>query len=165
MVWSPSNLLSTLIKAHWKAGFSSESNFYRDPSLPESKALPSVIFFAEYILSDTRQTISLPSVKLKTLGKNSDTRQTLCLLSALLKKTLSKHSDTRQFYWKTLGKLRHSANMGKTLGKLRHSANIAPRVPPLPFCRVSVGQHSANNLFIFSHLTLKLFLYSTNNIA
>ena len=56
-------------------------------ALPQSKALPSVIFFAEYILMDTRQTISLPSAKLKTLGKDSDTRQTLCLPSALLKNT------------------------------------------------------------------------------
>ena len=127
MVWCPSNLLSTLIKAHWKAGFSSESNFYRDPSLPESKALPSVIFFAEYILSDTWQTTSLPSVKLKTLGKDSDTRQTLCLVSALLK-------NTRQTFWHsanilTLGNSteKHSANSGTRQIWEKHSANYGTR--------------------------------------
>ena len=90
-------------------------------TLPELKALPSVIFFAECILSDTRQTISLPSAKLKTLGKDSDTRQTLCLPSALLKKYLANIL--------TLGNSteKHSANSSTRQKWEKHSANYGTR--------------------------------------
>ena len=40
-------------------------------ALPETSNLPSVFVFTECILSGTRQTSSLPSAALKTLGKKN----------------------------------------------------------------------------------------------
>ena len=133
-------------------------------TLPESKALPSVIFFAECILSDTRQTISLPSAKLKTLGKDSDTRQTLCLSSALLK-------NTRQTFWHSaillkntrqtpaLGKYGENTRQITALGKHRATC---PSIALLPSVRwATLGKQF---IYLFS-FDLETFLYSTNNIA
>ena len=69
-------------------------------TLPETSNLPSVFMFAECILSSTRQTRSLPSAALKTLGKNKHSvnrRFTEC------KKTLGKDRVCRVFFF-TLGK-------------------------------------------------------------
>ena len=111
-------------------GMSSRSiNFetvFLDPSLPETSNLPSVFMFAECILSDTRQTRSLPIAALKTFGKKHSanlifdecflyTRQTSSLPSVLFLPSVFSAALDKEFV-RRVPKLIHSTNI-KTLGK------------------------------------------------